>query len=365
MSRGAVASIVAVLVLLMLLNLWFWRDPGLENWRTSLGRGRVGHAAVYVLLNELGYDVRRSYARPALLSEDQLLWFIAPWPQRGIEPTGPAVIEELDGWLEGGGIAVVFGGASMDWSPLEFEVADSEGPEFSVVAGGISPEERLLAVPQLRYFSSPGQGKVVASDGQGRALAVESRRGEGLLVAVADHRFLENPVLPEADAAVLAVDLVRAYGTPWIDERFHGLRETRTLTEVLGGARLGLLLMLCALFLLAIGARRRWPPRVLSEPEGPEPSLLAFVDSLTRHYIGTRDYPEIFDAYKEGFKHRLRGHRLGDGQLSEREFAEKLERDPALGAESRLWLLGSGRPASSRELLRAVRALERFAEARR
>jgi len=365
MSRGAVASTVAVLVVLMLLNLWFWESPGLENWRTSLGRSAMGHAALYDLLSELGYDVSRSYARPALLPEDQLLWLIAPQPQRGIEPTVPAVIEELESWLEEGGSAVVFGSPSMDWSRLELEVADSEGLEFTVMPGGISPEERLLAIPQLRYFSSPGPWEVVASDGQGRALAVEMRRGEGLLVAVAEHRFLENRRLAEADAAVLAVDLLRAYGTPAIDERFHGLRETRTFAEVLGGTRLGLLFLLCALFLLAIGTLRRWPPRVLSEPEGPQPSLGAFVDSLTRHYIGTRDYPEIFEAYREGFKHRLRGHRLGDGQLSEREFAERLGRDPALGAESRLWLLGEGRPASSRELLRAVRALERFAEARR
>jgi hypothetical protein len=365
MSRGGIASTVACLVLLTLLNLWFWRGSGLEHWLTSLDHGPAGHAAVYDLLSELGYEVRRSYAPPAQLPGDQLVWLIAPRPQQASGPIAPPVIEELGSWLEAGGRAVVFGGPAMDWSPLGLEVVHSEGTEFSVAAGGISTEERVLAIPMLRHFSSPESFEVVASDGRGRVLAVEVRREAGLLVAVADHRFLENRRLPEADGAVLAVDLVRAYGAPWIDERFHGLRESRALTEVLGGARLGLLLLLCVLLLVVIAERRRWPARVLSESEGPEPNLRAFVESLARHYLGTRDYPEIFDAYREGFKHRLRSQRFGDGQLSEGEFAEKLEADPALGAESRLWLLGSSRPTSSRELLRAVRALERFAEARR
>lgn len=365
MSRGGVASTVTVLVLLMGVDLWFWRDAGWERWMTSLDHGAVGHAAAYDLLGELGYEVRRSYARPEQLPRDRVIWLIAPRPQAGLEPIPPTVIEDLDPWLAEGGRAVVFGGPSMDWSPLELEVTESEESGLSLTPGAISAEERVLSIPAPRFFDSPEDCEVVASDGQGRALAIELRRGRGSLIAVADHRFLENRRLPEADAAVLAVDLVRAYGTPWIDERFHGLRETRTLTQVLGATRLGLLAILGVLCLVVIWQGRRWPPRVLSEPEGPVPSLGTFVDSLARHYLGTRDYPEIFEAYREGFKHRLRGRRLGDGQLSEREFAEKLERDPALGAESRLWLLEGVRPASSAELLRAVRALERFAEARR
>jgi hypothetical protein len=365
MSRAGLASTVTVLVLLTGVNLWFWRDSEWERWMTSLDHGAFGHAAVYDLLSELGYEVRRSYARPQQLPRDQVIWLIAPRPQVGLEPIAPTVIEELDPWLEEGGRAVVFGGPGMDWLPLELEVAESEASGLNLTPGAISAEERVLSIPEPRFFDSPEGCEVVASDGEGRALAVELRRGQGTLIAVAEHRFLENSRLPEADSAVLAVDLVRAYGEPWIDERFHGLRETRTLTQVLGPTRLGLLAMLGLLCLVVIWQRRRWPPRVLSEPEGPVPSLGAFVDSLARHYLGTRDYLEIFEAYRDGFKHRLRSRRLGDGQLSEREFAEKLERDPALDAESRLWLLEGARPASSGELLRAVRALERFAEARR
>ncbi len=364
-STRVVISVLVTIGVLTVLNFWFYsrRDTMAES-PTSLGRGAHGYGALYDLLDELDLEVERSYLRPEKLRGDAVVWFVAPHRQRGGLRGGKAVLEDLRPWVERGGTAVVFGGEHFNWSPVALELAESS-EDFAAVIPGAQLPERSVELDEPRVFSVGDLSDGDVSDESGLPFVVELSLGSGKLVAVADHRFLLNARLDAADNSIFAVDLVRAYGVPRVDERFHGLRETRSLLDVVGVGRLWLLVLsLCLLSLVAVWSRQRWPARMLQEPEVIEASLRSFVEALAGHYHRVREHGAVFQAYREGFLHRLRRQRGRDERMSDREFENRMRRDPALDAEVARWLLDGELPTKRGEMVQAVRVLERFAEMR-
>jgi hypothetical protein len=98
-----------------------------------------------------------------------------------------------------------------------------------VVTGELVSEPRRLEMPRLARFRDTGAWQLRARI-DADPFVLEYGLGTGRLVAVADATFLRNAWLDRADAAPLALDLVRRYGVDAIDERWHGLRlEQRSL----------------------------------------------------------------------------------------------------------------------------------------
>jgi hypothetical protein len=385
MSPRIVTSAITVLVLVTLLNIWFYPDRSAsQQVRTSLGHGPLGSAAAYDLLSELGFSVERSYVHPGKLDDDAVVWFIEPYQQTRFMDLPVSVLEDLRPWVERGGTAIVFGYANFGWSMLNLEVEYRESTPL-VVPSLLSEQEwnvdpgpePIAFIPQGNEaesngdFNTPGETKEPASDASTASeepqprfqFVVEVAVGEGRVVAISDSRFLLNPNLDQADHAALVAELAHAYGTPFIDERFHGLRETQTLIALIGPGQLALLaLTMTLLGSVSLLSQNRWLAKTDKEPAAIEATLGAFVEALQHHYARTKDYAQIFLAYREGFLHRLRRQQHhGD---SERNFEIQLSRDRNLNSEMRRWLIQGELPTGETEMTEAVRALERFAQRR-
>jgi hypothetical protein len=126
------------------------------------------------------------------------------------------------------------------------------------------------------------------------------------------------------------------------------------------------MLPLCAGVILAVAwifAQRSWPRRMLGgDPEGPQPSLVSFVESLGVLYSRASDPPAAFRAYRSGFLRRLRRQMMPFGELDEEILLKRIASDLSLSDETRRWLLMDTAPKSDAELVDAVRALESYPE---
>ncbi len=187
--------------------------------------------------------------------------------------------------------------------------ADDDLP-VQVVEGDLVGEPRRLQGPRLRRFLGDG-GLRVRARVDGAPFVLEKRVGAGRLVVVADGRFLTNAWLDRADAAPLALDLVRAFGVPAFDERSHGLRrEQRALVYLAGSPALPVFGGLVALGLLALWRGSALPRRAVAEADPGAPELERFVDSLATLYARSRDHAQVARRYRELSVARLR-RRLG------------------------------------------------------
>ncbi len=390
--------VVALLIgLLALLNAMLAPREGLHRSATSYGEVPEGFGALFASLVELKQRPERSRTRYVRVGKDRPLWLLAPRGRPG-PPTEPresdgghgqrsgggrsgSVLSELESWARSGGTAVLLGSRPEpgDWParlglsfgpPLAVpdlratgdlagtgalrrlhtaEADEARGPtEASRGAVGGRGPKRAPTPPPFRGFLPPGEAagdaKVLlwGQDEEGRraALVVELRRGEGRLVVVSDARWLDNAHLAKLDDALLAADLIRAYGAPRIDERCHGLAAIESLPQALGAVRS----ILACLAVLGVAlpwlwSRRTMPPRTLEgEPQG-EGGLGRYVQSLAllygRHLPG--HCAEAYEAYFRGWVHR-------HGPIAPPGSAER-------------------RPRSRGELGEAVRALESAAEA--
>jgi hypothetical protein len=96
--------------------------------------------------------------------------------------------------------------------------------------------------------------------------------------------------------------------------------------------------------------------------EGPQPSLVSFVESLGVLYSRASDPQAAFRAYRSGFLRRLRRQMMPSGELDEEILLKRIASDRALSDEDRRWLLMDTAPKSDTELVDAVRALESYPE---
>jgi hypothetical protein len=167
---------------------------------------------------------------------------------------------------------------------------------------------RILPLPPLATFDERGTGMARAMI-DGKPFVLQMPVGSGTLVLVADAAPLRNQWLDKGDAAVFAMDLVRAYGVPRIDERSHGMhRERGAVRYLVRSPAVPALLGIVALGVLVVWNGNLWPARHAAASAVPAPALDAFVDSLAHLYARTGDVARVAERYRQFTAARLRRH---------------------------------------------------------
>jgi hypothetical protein len=248
-------------------------------------------------------------------------------------------------------------------APTKVDAADDaailQRPISVTVVGSLTRAPRRLALAEPIAFADEGKGWDVAARVDGEPFILERALGAGRLVVVADPSFLWNRWLPRADAAPLALDFVRAYGVPRIDERAHGLSPARSALRVLAGSWAAPFFAGLALF----GGVFAWlgaalPRRLVGDAPPPAPTLETYVASLASYYGASREYPRIFERYRELSARRLR-RALGlppDAPLARVE--ERAARTRGADAEGLALLAGATAVSDARGLARAAARLD-------
>jgi len=373
--KRILVSSSAVLLLLLALNLWLWPNQALQNSPTSFGIMRDGYKAAFDLLSEMHFPVTRSYRRPNLTPANQTVWFVAPSFLDPEKASAYADADEVVQWATSGGTAVVFGEPTSNWKTLglkrEVEKGQEKDEDRTLIKGDLGPQPRWLDTPELDHFAASQDKNADAhsrervrltADGKPFALEMGVGKRGGRVIAIADGNFLRNEHLADADASLVVIDLVRAFGTPVFDEHSHGLAPPSSLTLAVLDSRAILPLLVGLLVaLLWIFSQRIWPRRSLDEDSGlPAPSIASFVESLSILYSRAGDPVAVFHAYRAGFLRRLRRQVGLRADYPEDRLLERIARDRSLPEETRHWLLDSVAPADQRHLVIAVRALESY-----
>jgi hypothetical protein len=364
MFRSYPVVVVAVLLVLLGINLWLWPNTDLQLSTTSFGVGTDGYKAAYDLLSELGLPVTRSYVAVSQVPRSRPLWLVSPsfldagQKDSDVDPDAPALLK----WVDSGGTAVVFGEPGSVWEKLGIKRGTSEGGQTSFIAGDFAPLACEVPVSGLLHFSTGGgQARVRLRSAQA-PFALEMPVGAGRLIAVADGRFMRNVNLGQGDGSVLVFDLARALGAPVFDERCHGFAAPASLLGLIVNSRPVVPLALSLLAtLLWIAEQRRWPRRTLADPpQGPQPSIGSFVESLGVLYSRVRDPQAVFRAYRSGFVRRLGKQISARAELPEDRVIDRLVRDQSLSSETRRWLVDGVPPRDEKELVLAIRAIESY-----
>jgi hypothetical protein len=364
LPRRGLISAGVVLVILTGVNLWVRPDFELQLSPTSFGVGPDGYKAAFDLASELGVPVMRSYVSPKQQPLNRQIWMVSP-SLLGTDSTGGDTdARELLDWVRSGGTAVILGGTGSHWKRLEINAGTVAGTEHTLISGDFAPVVRRLSVSGLLHFEGTGKDARVRLRADNTPFAFERKLGKGRLIAIADDRFLRNANLGIADNSLLFMDLMRRFDAPALDEHCHGMVEDVSLVRVVATSRA--MLPLCAGFILAVAwifAQNSWPRRMLAgDPEGPQPSLVSFVESLGVLYSRASDPQAAFRAYRSGFLRRLRRQMMPSGELDEEILLKRIASDRALSDETRRWLLMDTAPKSDTELVDAVRALESYPE---
>ncbi len=369
----------AVIFLLFVLNLWLWPNQALQKSPTSFGINRDGYQAAFDLLTEMHFPVLRSYRRPKLLPINQTVWFVSPSFLDEDKPSAHDQAHEAVEWASRGGTAVIFGDPASDWKVLgltrEVEKAEKSAEDRTFIKGDIAPTPRWLDIADLLHFTEaeskspdPKAGgnsheRVrMTADGKPFALEVAVGKHGGRIIAIADDNFLRNEHLADADASLVLVDLVRAFGPPAFDEHSHGLAPPASLTLAILDSRAIMPIVIgLILALLWMLSQRSWPRRSLEgDLEMPAPSIASFVESLSILYSRAADPAAVFRAYRAGFLRRLRRQLGVRPDFPEDLLLERIARDRSLSEATRHWLLASDAPPDQHHLVIAVRAIESY-----
>lgn len=342
MKLSARLLLAAVVLLALLAGLLIGGD-GREKTSSTFGRVPNGYGAVFDLLTELGLPVRRSYAGAHQLPRQATVWWIEPFglcgPEGERRPGRRKQLAHWSGeqWIRRGGTGVVFlppartpcasiAGQILPARPEAKTAAAAEEQDGGrrwweprlerwfprgtkrTVEGPLTPRPRRIENDRPTIFSGAGDWTVAAS-ADGKPFALEKQLGEGRLVVFAEARFLSNAWLDHLDAAPLALDVVRAYGTPLFDERSHGfLEHDSTLLYLLKSPAAAVFAALAVFGLLFAAHGALLPPRAVAEVDLAAPTLESFVDSLAVLYSRTRDHARVFERYRELTLGRLRRH---------------------------------------------------------
>jgi hypothetical protein len=301
--------------------------------------------------------------------------------------------EPLAAWIEAGGTALVFLGADSDGfdalriadvvvparerlaasdpsaaaapedaAPPEEEAASGdlpEDPQPVELRGPLLPALRTVALKGPIVFGDPGADWRTVVSAAGRPFALERALGQGRLVVVADARFLWNWLFPRADAAPFALDLVRAYGVPRIDERVHGFSASRGVIATLAASPAALFfagLALCGIVFAWLGGSL--PRRRVGDVEPPAPTLEGYVDAMADYYAAAREYPRVLERYRELCARRLRRALALPPDATVERVVERATRSKRADPEALALLAGGGPARDLRGLVQAARKLD-------
>jgi hypothetical protein len=397
--RSAQVAAIVAFFALVLVGLLTGGDER-EITATSFGKVAVGHGAVYDVLRELGLPVARSFGAPAELPQARTVWWIAPNDGCAADSLTDPAFEE---WIRGGGTAVVFLAPSAEACGADAKLAgltvparsvpaevpklaeeratlerilrrEAEPKETATLRGGLLRAERRIEVPSPAAFvpqeewnedarGGAEEGWTVAVARDGAPFALDRSLDAGRLVLVADARLLENRSLDGADEALVAVDLALALGTPWIDERAHGLVASRdSLAYLVRSPAAGALaaLLLAAVVFAWYGAAE--PPRRVAELDTDAPTLETYVASLAGLYGATRDHARVLERYREVSARRLRRGLSLPVDTPLPVLLDRLARRRSLAREGLAELRSTERARSAADLARRAAVLDRLVE---
>lgn len=342
MTRTARFAIVAFVAVAIAMQLFVPTEDTRTMDATTHGTMPWGYRAVSDLLDELRASAGRFEGDLAALPARTTAWWLS---MRGLcvrLDDGSDPTEDPRAWVEGGGVGIVFLPGSRRPDPCRIGGIDLPATHVGHGNGrlvGLGPD-RAVHVEELRTFADVDDAWIVRATSGKDPFVIERRLGDGTLVLVADARVLRNRELDGADGALVAVDLVRAYGAPRLVEEPPWSLAGRARSAI------GYLLASPAIALLAglalTGVVAAWhgslvPPRTIDGDLLPAPTLYAFVASVATLYAGSRDYPRLLARYREMTARRLRRHLGLPPHASLETVAARVERmRPAAGARALL-----------------------------
>lgn len=392
MSRNAALGIAA-LVILGASGLVFREDSRLHT-PTSFGTGPRGQRALFEVLTNLAVPVERSYEPPAFAAVDAPVWFIEPWDlcESAGDPTEETSDVGLAPFVQRGGTAVVFllarralgipapeacealagvplperllpDGPVADENDAAEEAGDPPLPSADPIAQRIDTDfgttPRTLDVPPLATFVESGDWAVRAT-ADGEPLVLERAIHGGRVVVVADGTFLNNQWLDGGDAALLALDFIRAIGVPRIDESAHGMRLSESAVALL--ARLGALPVFLGVLVLGVlwGWRRAAIPQALpDEDPSVAPALEVFVETLATIYGQSRDWSQMAERYRKLSLDRIRIHFGLAPEVPGERLLNQLQAERRAAADDVHRLAATAAVSSRDEWIRCARELDR------
>lgn len=271
------------------------RDPEDKKRGSSHYTTPGGGRALFELLRDLGYGVRRHERKLGLMPPDaRALFVLAP-----ATPLDAAETRDVLSFVENGGTLV--------WAPRD------AGDDPLAKAFGVAVSESALgAVP----FTVETAGRRYDLDSATKlrvngAGVVDLPRGRGRLVALADARIASNRGLKAAQNAEYLVHLAASAagrdGAVLFDEFHHGFQHGQTAPAILMDSPLAgaVWILLAAAYLGVIAAGRRLGPPVdphLERRRRPREYLDAFAGVCAKLRAG----PQAAGLVAAEFRHFLR-----------------------------------------------------------
>jgi hypothetical protein len=314
-TRLARVGIVALVVLALGIELFVPQEDTRTLDATTYGTMPWGYRAVHDLLVELGAPAERFHDELDRLPTDATAWWITP-PGLCLEVDDTPPMEAPGAWIDAGGTGIVFlpdlpDAEHAERCRLGDVVLPSRAPQRAGgdVVAGLGTDRKV--VTKLDTFTAD-DGWTVRARVAGEPFVLERAVGRGRLVAVADARILQNANLTGGDTALVAVDLVRAFGAPRfveaVDEAGLSARSRSAIAYLVRSPAIALFAGLVLTGLLAAWGGNLVPPRTVGPDPIPAPTLQTFVTSLARLYAGSHDYARLLARYRDATARRLRRH---------------------------------------------------------
>ena len=233
------AAGLAVLLLVLVTALSVLDGPRAEVPGSVVGVEPQGRRAAYLLLGELGWPVEAWNQRPGVLPAGRHVLWMADVPDyelEELEQTEETEAEQPDGrepdaldlaraqglrsprhyrgFVEQGGTLVIpFDEQTRSWLTQDLGLDELQGIEAGPpartpleVAGEAVEILRLGDTLTARIDERVPRDALIV-DAEGNAVVLEVPVGRGRVVLLADDRFLDNRLLPEAGHALLLVRL--------------------------------------------------------------------------------------------------------------------------------------------------------------
>ena len=301
LAWAAVAAFIALITAAMLVE-----SPGTMIEPSTHGTGRNGYRALFDTLQRLGFTVARRTVID--VPPDATVWWLetdlcrerddpSAWPGMELAERGGTAVALLPELTRrrchlGRGVTL----------RTRSHASDTAGGAIAQAERRLDPSGHVVQIVK----ALPGWRPVLhAGDG---VLVLERPWGRGRLVVLGDASLFANGELDRGDHAVLAVDLVHAYGAPVFDE-MATLRHTRgAVSHLASSSAAPVFVGLAIVALLLAWHGTLVPPRRLPALADPTPRLDAFVESIATLYARTRDHGRVLDRYREAITAALRRH---------------------------------------------------------
>jgi hypothetical protein len=359
--------IIALVVAAVAIDLFVPTEDPRTLESTSYGTTPWGYQAVYELLAELGASIGRFEDEVDGLPAQATAWWLAM----------PGLCVDFDdfsdptagvrAWVERGGVGVVFLPGDPRRSRCRLGGIALPATRASCatdrVVDGLGPN-RKIRMKGLRTFADVDDTWLVRARFGGEPFVIERMEKDGALVLVADGRILQNSTLDEDDAALVAVDLVRAYGAPQVVEQTTAALSAHSRSAIvylLTSPAIALLIGLALTGLLAAWRGSLVPPRTVDGDPVPAPTLQVFVASLATLYASSRDYAGLVARYRDLTARRLRRHLGLPAHASLEAVAARVERARPSVRDARAVLVNPVDATSAATLEHAVARLDALA----